>query len=112
MVFSDTSPENAPVVLVVDGASQGVLAPAMRAVTVSYARIDIKTLGDLLPELVILPLFGDGFDAIEALQRLERLGYRGLVIVRGPNLPNRAIVERELAAIVPLLTVRLTGPIN
>jgi hypothetical protein len=105
-------PEKKAVVLVVNGASLGPVSDVMRAVMVSFAQIDIKTLGDLLPELVILPLFGAGFDAIEALQRLERLGYRGLVIVRGPSLPNRAIVERELAAIVPMLTVRLTGPMN
>jgi hypothetical protein len=112
MVRPDASQGSAGVVLVVDGASPGPVVEGTRMVTLSYAQIDAKTLGSLLPELVILPLFGTGFDAIEALQHLERLGYRGLVIVRGPVLPNRAIVERELAAIVPHLTVRLTGPMN
>jgi hypothetical protein len=99
-------------VLVIAGVSVGPLEAGLQAVTVDYRQLDAPMLGRLLPELVVMPLFGDGFDAIEALQRLDRLGYRGTVVVRGPALPNRAIVERELAAIVPMLTVRLTGPIN
>jgi hypothetical protein len=63
-----------------------------------------------LPDLVVLPLFGAGFDAIEALARLERFGFRGDVIVRTPDLPNSDIVERELAAVAPTLRVRLMGP--
>jgi hypothetical protein len=100
------------VVLVIAGVSVGPLEAGLQAVTVDYRALDAQVLGRLLPELVVMPLFGNGFDAIEALQRLERLGYRGTIVVRGPALPNRAIVERELAAIVPGLTVRLTGPIN
>jgi hypothetical protein len=112
MVQTDGPPGSAGVVLIVDGASAGPAIEGTRLITLSYSQIDAKALGALLPELVILPLFGNGFDAIEALQHLERLGYRGLVIVRGPVLPNRAIVERELAVMVPNLTVRLTGPMN
>jgi hypothetical protein len=108
----DKGPHISGVVLLVDGVGLGAIDPAMRPVTISYTEIDAKTLNTLLPGVVILPLFGKTFDAIEALLRLERLGYRGQVIVRGPNLPNRAIVERELSAIVPALSVRLTGPIN
>jgi hypothetical protein len=112
MVNSDATHQSAGIVLVIDGASPGPTMDGARIVMMGFAQIDAKTLGELLPELVILPLFGKGFDAIEALQHLERLGYRGLVIVRGPVLPNRAIVERELAIMVPNLTVRLTGPLN
>jgi hypothetical protein len=112
MLRPDPSLGSRGVVLIVDGASLGPAIEGSRLVTLSYSQIDAKALGALLPELVILPLFGKGFDAIEALQHLERLGYRGIVIVRGPVLPNRAIVERELAIMVPNLTVRLTGPMS
>jgi hypothetical protein len=112
MAAVESSAATSGVVLVIAGAGAGPLEPGLRAVTIAYPDLDARTLGTLLPELVIMPLFGNGFDAMEGLQRLERLGYLGTVIVRGPRLPNRAIVERELSAIVPVLTVRLTGPIN
>jgi hypothetical protein len=112
MAAVDAPSDPSGVVLVIAGASIGPLEAGLQAMTVDYRQLDAQTLGRLLPELVVVPLFGHGFDAIEALQRLERLGYRGTVIVRGPALPNRAIVERELAAMVPGLAVRLTGPIN
>ncbi len=112
MIQRDNASDSAGVILVVEGASPGPVTAGAQIVTRQYRQIDAKLLGSLLPELVILPLFGAGFDAIEALQHLERLGYRGLAIVRGPDLPNRAIVERELCAMVPQLTVRLTGPMN
>ncbi len=112
MVRPDETRDKAEVILLVAGASPGPTLDGTRIVTLQYSQIDAKTLGALLPALIILPLFGDGFDAIEALQHLERLGYRGTVIVRGPELPNRAIVERELAVVVPGLTVRLTGPMS
>lgn len=99
-------------VLVVEGAHPGVVSADVTHVTLPLRGITARVLSTVLPELVILPLFGAGFDAIEALSQLERLGYRGEVLVRTPPLPNARIVERELAAVVPMLTVRLTGPVS
>jgi hypothetical protein len=112
MVHPDASRPEQGVILVVEGAHPGPVTAGARLVTLRYAQVDAKVLGALLPDLIILPLFGHGFDAIDALQHFERLGYSGMAIVRGPVLPNRAIVERELSAMVPGLTVRLTGPMN
>ncbi|MCU0801628.1 MAG: hypothetical protein MUD11_07610 [Rhodobacteraceae bacterium] len=97
-------------VLVIDGAKAGNLPDDTNQVCLPFSHVSAQVLGKVLPELVILPLFGTGFDAIEALGLLERLGYRGAVLVRTPNLPNARLVERELAAVAPGLTVRLTGP--
>jgi hypothetical protein len=97
-------------VLVIGGADAGVLPPAVKVLALPYAQVNARTISEVLPDLVIMPLFGPGFDAVEALAQLERFGFRGEVLVRGPQLPNSKIVERELSAVVPGLTVRLTGP--
>lgn len=47
-------------------------------------------------ELVVVPLFCAKFDALEIIDALGAAGYRGLVRVMTPNLPNRQIVLREL----------------
>jgi hypothetical protein len=112
MVRPDEPQGKVDIVLLIEGASPGPIFDGTQIVTRRYDQIDARTLGTLLPGLIILPLFGNGFDAIEGLQHLERLGYRGMVIVRGPVLPNRAVVERELSVMVPNLTVRLTGPMS
>jgi hypothetical protein len=99
-------------VLVIGDAHPGVFAPEVVLVHLTYAELSPQTISRHLPDLVILPLFGPGFDAIDALARLDRFGFRGEVLVRTPPLPNNRIVERELAAVVPNLRVRLTGPVS
>lgn len=98
--------------LVIGDAHPGPLPAEVTQVNVSFAQLNAHIISQLLPDLIILPLFGPGFDAIEVLAQLERFGYRGDVLVRTPALPNSRIVERELAAVVPNLRVRLTGPVS
>ncbi len=97
-------------ILLISGADPGPQQPDVTLVTLPYAQINARTISTVLPDLVIMPLFGPGFDAIDALAQLDRFGFRGEVMVRTPHLPNSRIVERELAAVVPNLRVRLTGP--
>jgi hypothetical protein len=99
-------------VLVIGDVALGAQPPEVKLVSLHYAELSAKTISAVLPDLVIMPLFGAGFDALDALARLERFGFRGDVLVRAPRLPNTQIVERELAAVAPKLTVRLTGPIS
>jgi hypothetical protein len=99
-----------PVVLIIGDVDAGAEVATLAPVRLPYHLLTAQAISTIFPQLIILQLFGPGFDAMEALQRVERLGYRGAVLVQGPHLPNRAIVERELAAIVPALNVRLTGP--
>lgn len=47
-------------------------------------------------ELLVVPLFCDQFDALEIIETLGSAGYRGLLRVMAPKLPNRQIVLREL----------------
>jgi hypothetical protein len=47
-------------------------------------------------ELVVVPLFCAQFDALEIIEILGSAGYRGVLRVVTPKLPNRQIVLREL----------------
>ena len=47
-------------------------------------------------ELVVAPLFCSDFDALEIIETLGTAGYRGLLRITTPTLPNRQIVLREL----------------
>lgn len=49
-------------------------------------------------ELVVAPLFCTEFDALELVEALGTGGYRGLLRIVAPKLPNRQIVLRELRA--------------
>lgn len=52
-----------------------------------------------LPEtlrLVVAPLFCPDFDALELIERLGLAGYRGIMRIVAPKLPNRQVVLREL----------------
>ena len=47
-------------------------------------------------EMVVAPLFCTDFDALELIEALGSRGYRGVLRVVAPKLPNRQIVLREL----------------
>lgn len=47
-------------------------------------------------ELVVAPLFCADFDALEIIETLGSAGYRGVLRIMTPKLPNRQIVLREL----------------
>ena len=47
-------------------------------------------------ELVVAPLFCADFDALEIIETLGSAGYRGVLRIVTPKLPNRQIVLREL----------------
>jgi hypothetical protein len=63
--------------------------------------ISLADLSSFLPfppslELVVVPLFCSDFDALEITETLGTGGYRGVLRVITPPLPNRQIVLREL----------------
>lgn len=99
-------------VLVISQVHAGTFPADVTLVDLPYAAMTAQAISEILPDLVILPLVGVGFDAIEALSQLDRFGFRGEVLVRAPSLPNSHIVERELSAIAPGLSVRLIGPVS
>jgi hypothetical protein len=50
-------------------------------------------------DLVITPLIGAGFDAIDLIERLAEKGFRGKVQVMARQLPDRLLVLHELLAV-------------
>jgi hypothetical protein len=48
-------------------------------------------------DIVVSPLFGAGFDAFDVLERLRKLGFRAMLRVLAPRLPDRHLVSQELS---------------
>lgn len=66
------------------------------AASISYDALPDHTPLSPTLELVVAPLFCGEFDALEMIEALGSRGYRGLLRVVAPKLPNRQIVLREL----------------
>ncbi len=50
-------------------------------------------------DIVITPLFGPGFDAMDLIEKLGRAQFRGRLRVFSKTLPNREMVIAELRAL-------------
>ena len=80
---------------------QTAFAPAVHSVPSAPEEV---CFADLLSEdtdltnvdLVIAPLIGPGFDAIELIQLLGDAGFRGRLQVKAGYLPDRLMVQAEL----------------
>ncbi|MFT4150173.1 MAG: hypothetical protein QM656_08250 [Paracoccaceae bacterium] len=75
--------------------------------TLPMARLNARTLLALHPDEIACALFAPGHDATQVVARLETMGYRGLITVVAPPLPDPRMVERELRALGPGLRLRL-----
>jgi hypothetical protein len=58
-------------------------------------------------DLVIVPLVGPGFDAVELILLLGDAGFHGRVHVRAAALPDRPMVEAELRAVAKAFGIRV-----
>lgn len=70
-----------------------------RGVTLRFDPIEALTpahLRELKPDLVLSPLLGDGFDAVEVAQRLAKAGFQGRFRVVAPPLLNPEVVRAEV----------------
>lgn len=66
------------------------------ATSIAHERLaDYLPVADTL-ELVVVPLFCADFDALEVIETLGAAGFRRVLRVVAPKLPNRQIVLREL----------------
>ena len=75
--------------------------PPRRVSHIGVSDLTAATLARLAPATIVMPLFGQARDALEVIHDLERLGYRGRILVIGPALPDRTIVQDELRAAGP-----------
>lgn len=63
----------------------------------------------ITPDVVVAPLIGTDFDALDLLDRLTTLKYHGRLRLIAPRLPNRQLVLRELrsAALMAGISIEL-----
>jgi hypothetical protein len=102
-----------PKIMQIAGAAAGPwpgVATDAQVVVVPYADLTLTQIKNILPDVIVLPLFGAGFDALDALARLVGMGFLGRVVVTRPHLPRPDLIARELASIAPGLDITLTGP--
>lgn len=85
----------------------------------STQRIELDGLNDdrLLNAMVVLsPVVGTKFDAIDLATRLQAQGYRGRYIAFAAFLPDQSVVSREVAEVAPDLSFDIVetgrGPRN
>ena len=73
-------------------------------------QLDAALLAQAQPDQIVVPLFSGVHDALQVIEDLEILGYRGTILVIGPRLPNPRLVERELRNAGPGLRLVLVTP--
>lgn len=72
-----------------------------------WGRLSARTLARALPDAVLCPLTGPGFDALDMAQRLDGWGFGGVLAVILPPLPDPDLIRREIRATGPGLSVLL-----
>lgn len=70
--------------------------PGAALVLTRFATLDATLLARVMPDLVLAPLFGPGFDILDLAQRLTLLGYRGPLRALASALPDPEAVAREV----------------
>ncbi|MFN3642252.1 MAG: hypothetical protein ACK4TB_04925 [Gemmobacter sp.] len=73
-------------------------APGWSVVVTRFALVDARLIARVMPDLVLFPLFGEGFDALQVVERLVTIGYRGRLCCITQPLPAPEVVLRELEA--------------
>ena len=83
------------------------LAGVDHAVFGAFSRLDARLLATLRPAIVTFPLIGADCDATQVVERLAVLGFAGIALVLAADLPDPAMVQRELQSLGPGLTLCL-----
>lgn len=73
---------------------RNVAEEALRFVT--FAELTPRLLHDLAPSLLISPLMGEGFDAVDVAHRLEAAAFKGRFRVLSPPIPEPEAVQAEI----------------
>lgn len=66
-----------------------------------FANLTADLLATLTPDIILSPLFGDDFDAIEVAVVLGDLGFQGQYRVITETLPNSDMIRREVRSQAP-----------
>lgn len=109
--FADALPRDDETCLIIDAPEALALlrrlpvAPAV--VLTSFPLLDRAMLEHVRPTRVVIPLISARMDAVQALTRLARLGFRGTVCILSVPLPDPALVLAELVPLAPDMTLHL-----
>jgi hypothetical protein len=71
-------------------------APGWSVVLARFAILDAALVDRVAPDLVMFPLFGAGYDALQVVERLGQIGYRGRLCCVTDPLPAPEVVRQEL----------------
>lgn len=68
-----------------------------------FAHLNSTSLNALQPDFIIAPLFCPDIDCLDVGEALQSLGYQGCTLFVSDNLPNPAMIEKEIRQQVPAL---------
>ena len=77
------------------------------SVFASFADLGADLFHDADPDVVVSPLLGERFDAIELAELLDTLGFEGRYVVVAPALPRPDIIKRDIVGAAPGLDIEL-----
>lgn len=84
--------------------------PAGVVALAGFAELDARLLAQVRPDQILMPLLSSGHDAFAVVERLQTIGYTGLITVVALHLPNARMVETELRALGPGKRLALLTP--
>lgn len=64
--------------------------------SVDFAALNETLLDKFRPEVIVAPLFSEGFDIVDVAEALSFAGFFGELWAVGPDLPNPGLIEREI----------------
>lgn len=67
----------------------------------TFEALDAALLASARPDMILSPLVGDGFDALEVARRLVELGFRGKYRALAGDVPNPDAVREEVREAAP-----------
>lgn len=88
----------------------GVFAGALPITSLRMEDLSRDRLEGLNIAVIACPLMAEGHDAMMVVQALKRAGYRGVLTVIAPRLPNAGMVEAELRGLCPDIRVKVISP--
>lgn len=87
----------------------GAVAGPEGALRAPFRMLDAALLAHVAPDTVICALLAGDSDAMTVAERLAELGWRGRLVVVAQGLPNRRMVQQELQAIAPWISVEVVA---
>ena len=71
------------------------------SILVHYGMLSLSLLSNVMPDLVVAPLLGSGFDILDVADKLASFKFAGRLVAMTAPLPNPEAVRAEVQAHVP-----------